>query len=67
MHMHMHMQVLVDFLTIGCSVLLSDVDVLWMTNPFPHLYRDADVEGSAARAKVAPPLKWRLILKWRPL
>jgi len=38
-------KVLVDFLTIGCSVLLSDVDVLWMTNPFPHLYRDADVEG----------------------
>ena len=38
-------KVLVDFLTIGCSVLLSDVDVLWMTNPFPHLYRDTDVEG----------------------
>jgi hypothetical protein len=28
-------------------VLLSDVDVLWMQNPFtlPALYRDADVEG----------------------
>ena len=38
-------KVLTDFLSIGCSVLLSDVDVLWMTNPFPHMYRDADVEG----------------------
>ena len=28
-------------------VLLSDVDVLWLQNPFtlPSLYRDADVEG----------------------
>ena len=31
----------------GCSVLLSDVDVLWAQNPFtlPSLYRDSDVEG----------------------
>ena len=39
--------VLHEFLSAGCSVLLSDVDVLWMQNPFtlPSLYRDADVEG----------------------
>ena len=37
---------LIDFISVGCSVLLSDVDVLWLQNPFPHgLYRDADVEG----------------------
>jgi len=39
-------KVLIDFARVGCSVLLSDVDVLWLANPFPHgLYRDADVEG----------------------
>ena len=39
-------KVLIDFISIGCSVLLSDVDVLWLQNPFPRgLYRDADVEG----------------------
>lgn len=38
-------KVLVDFLSIGCSVLLSDVDVIWLANPFTHLYRDADLEG----------------------
>jgi arabinosyltransferase len=38
-------KILVDFLSVGCSVLLSDVDVIWLTNPFPFLYRDSDVEG----------------------
>jgi len=38
-------KVLIDFLSIGCSVLLSDVDVIWLSNPFPFLYRDTDVEG----------------------
>lgn len=38
-------KILVDFLSIGCSVLLSDVDVIWLQNPFPFLYRDTDVEG----------------------
>ena len=39
--------VLRDFVVAGCSVLLSDVDVLWASNPFtlPSLYRDVDVEG----------------------
>ena len=36
-----------DFIVAGCSVLLSDVDVVWLQNPFtlPSLYRDVDVEG----------------------
>ena len=38
-------KILVDFLSIGCSVLLSDVDVIWLANPFNFLYRDTDVEG----------------------
>ena len=38
-------KILVDFLSVGCSVLLSDVDVIWLTDPFPFLYRDTDVEG----------------------
>ena len=39
--------VLKEFVAVGCSVLLSDVDVLWAQNPFtlPSLYRDSDVEG----------------------
>jgi len=38
-------KILVDFLSIGCSVLLSDVDVIWLYDPFPFLYKDTDVEG----------------------
>jgi hypothetical protein len=39
-------QVLLDFLSVGCSVLLSDVDVIWLANPFDHrIYRDSDVEA----------------------
>jgi len=39
-------KVLMDFLSVGCSVLLSDVDVIWLTDPFlGSLYRDSDVEG----------------------
>lgn len=35
-----------DFISIGCSVLLTDVDVIWVTDPFLNgLYRDSDVEG----------------------
>ena len=39
--------ILYEFISAGCSVLLSDVDVVWLQNPFtlPSLYRDADVEG----------------------
>ncbi|KAJ7519382.1 hypothetical protein O6H91_20G036000 [Diphasiastrum complanatum] len=34
-----------EFLVLGYSVLLSDVDVLYLQNPFHHLYRDCDVES----------------------
>lgn len=34
-----------EFLVLGYSVLLSDVDILYFQNPFLHLYRDCDVEG----------------------
>ena len=39
--------ILHDFISAGCAVLLSDVDVVWLQNPFtlPSLYRDVDVEG----------------------
>lgn len=30
---------------VGWSVLLSDVDVVTVQDPFKHLYRDSDVEG----------------------
>ena len=41
--------VLRNFVVAGCSVLLSDVDVVWLQNPFtlPSLYRDVDVEVSS--------------------
>lgn len=38
-------KVLVDFLSLGCSILLSDVDVIWLSDPFAPLYRDSDIEG----------------------
>jgi len=34
-----------EFLELGWSVLLSDVDVVTLQDPFKHLYRDSDVEG----------------------
>ncbi|KAI5083944.1 hypothetical protein GOP47_0000113 [Adiantum capillus-veneris] len=34
-----------EFLELGYSVLLSDVDILYFQNPFLHLYRDCDVES----------------------
>uniref|UniRef100_A0A061SDG7 Glycosyltransferase n=1 Tax=Tetraselmis sp. GSL018 TaxID=582737 RepID=A0A061SDG7_9CHLO len=34
-----------EFLSLGWSVLLSDVDVVVVQDPFKHLYRDSDVEG----------------------
>lgn len=38
-------KVLQKFLQLGYSVLLSDVDIVTLQNPFEHLYRDSDVEG----------------------
>lgn len=39
--------VLRRFLQLGWAVLLSDVDIAVLQNPFHHLYRDSDVEGSS--------------------
>mmetsp|Transcript_23 Transcript_23/g.50 ORF Transcript_23/g.50 Transcript_23/m.50 type:complete len:368 (+) Transcript_23:166-1269(+) len=33
------------FVELGWSVMLSDVDIAILQNPFEHLYRDSDVEG----------------------
>mmetsp|Transcript_728 Transcript_728/g.1991 ORF Transcript_728/g.1991 Transcript_728/m.1991 type:complete len:392 (-) Transcript_728:462-1637(-) len=37
--------ILRQFLDLGWSVLLSDIDIAILQNPFEHLYRDSDVEG----------------------
>ena len=34
-----------DFVEIGCSVLLSDTDVVYLKNPFQSIFGDSDVEG----------------------
>lgn len=38
-------QILREFLQLGYSVLLSDVDIVYLQNPFDYLYRDSDVES----------------------
>ncbi|XP_022141157.1 arabinosyltransferase RRA3-like [Momordica charantia] len=38
-------RILREFLQLGYSVLLSDVDIVYIQNPFDHLYRDSDVES----------------------
>lgn len=38
-------RILKRFLDLGYSVLLSDVDVVTLKNPFDHLVRDSDVES----------------------
>ncbi|GMH40493.1 hypothetical protein BSKO_08397 [Bryopsis sp. KO-2023] len=40
-------QLVRDFLVLGYSILLSDVDILVVRNPFDHLYRDRDIEGQS--------------------
>ncbi|WOK95630.1 hypothetical protein Cni_G04337 [Canna indica] len=37
--------ILREFLQLGYSVLLSDVDIIYLQNPFDHLYRDSDIES----------------------
>ncbi|CAA2973073.1 arabinosyltransferase RRA3-like [Olea europaea subsp. europaea] len=34
-----------EFLQLGYSVLLSDVDIVYLQNPFDHLHRDSEVES----------------------
>lgn len=38
-------RILHRFLQLGYSVLLSDVDIIFLQNPFEHLYRDSDIES----------------------
>ncbi|XVE93553.1 hypothetical protein REPUB_Repub01dG0204800 [Reevesia pubescens] len=38
-------RILREFLQLGYSVLLSDVDIVYLRNPFNYLYRDSDVES----------------------
>ena len=38
-------KILRHFLQLGYSVLLSDVDIITLQNPFRHLHRDSDVEA----------------------
>jgi arabinosyltransferase len=38
-------RILRQFLQLGYSVLLSDIDIIFFQNPFDHLYRDSDVES----------------------
>lgn len=38
-------RILREFLQLGYSVLLSDVDIVYLQNPFHYIYRDADVES----------------------
>ena len=38
-------RILAELLSVGVSVLLTDVDVVLTQDPFPALYRDTDVEG----------------------
>jgi len=38
-------RILKPFLQLGYSVLLSDVDIVTIQNPFDHLVRDSDVES----------------------
>lgn len=38
-------RILREFLQLGYSILLSDVDIVYLQNPFEHLFRDSDVES----------------------
>ncbi|KAH6830061.1 Nucleotide-diphospho-sugar transferase family protein [Perilla frutescens var. hirtella] len=38
-------RILREFMQMGYSVLLSDVDIVYLQNPFEYLYRDSDVES----------------------
>ncbi|GAV76790.1 Nucleotid_trans domain-containing protein [Cephalotus follicularis] len=38
-------RILREFVLLGYSVLLSDIDIVYLQNPFNFLYRDSDVES----------------------
>jgi hypothetical protein len=46
--------ILAEFLKLGWSVLLSDVDIVTLSDPFKHLYRDRDIEGVASTQQLGP-------------
>jgi arabinosyltransferase len=46
--------ILAEFLKLGWSVLLSDVDIVTLSDPFKHLYRDRDIEGTCDRHHLVP-------------
>ena len=35
-----------QFLSTGTSVLMTDIDVVYLQNPFLFLHKDADIEGT---------------------
>ena len=39
--------ILAEFLKLGWSVLLSDVDIVTLSDPFSYLYRDRDIAGAS--------------------
>ena len=45
-------------LSVGASVLVSDIDVIYVRNPFEHLYRDSDVEGTTDGWDAATAYGW---------
>lgn len=47
-----------SFVSVGCSVLLTDTDVLYLANPFPALHRDSDVESMSDGWNAASAFGW---------
>lgn len=35
-----------SILSVGASVLVTDIDVVYIQDPFRYLYRDSDLEGT---------------------
>ena len=57
-------KILQRFLQLGYAVLLSDVDIITLQDPFQHLSRDSDVEAMSdgwdnATAYGQPPVQQR--------
>ncbi|CAL9193049.1 unnamed protein product [Musa hybrid cultivar] len=40
-------RILREFLQLGYSILLLDVDIIYLQNPFDHLYRDPDIGSTS--------------------
>jgi hypothetical protein len=59
--------ILAEFLRLGWHVLLSDVDVVTLSDPFSHLYRDRDIEGSLPNVSLANESAAVHSLEWNSL